>query len=63
MTESNDYPDLRWLPNVRVVHPQWGPGVITIVSRLKGDLHKVTVKFDSGRKETFEVDGSGRHRE
>ena len=63
MTEHSEMPDLRWIAGSRVVHPEFGPGTLTILSHLKGDLHKATVRFDSGRKETFDIDGSGLTRE
>jgi hypothetical protein len=56
-------PELRWISGMRVVHPEWGPGRLVILSNIKGDLHMATVKFDSGRKETFHIDGSGLTRE
>jgi hypothetical protein len=63
MPEPPDLSELRWMPGVRIVHPDLGAGVIVMISRKLGALHKLTVKFDSGRRETLEVDGSGIARE
>ena len=48
---------------MRVVHPVFGPGKLEMLSKKADALHKVTVKFDNGRRETFDVDGSGMTRE
>lgn len=63
MSEPQETPDLRWIAGMRVVHPQFGAGTLTLLSQQKGALHKATVAFDSGRKETFDIDGSGLTRE
>jgi hypothetical protein len=63
MSEINERSDFRWISGMRVVHPKWGPGTLTILSHKTGDLHMATVKFDDGRKATFDIDGSGLTRE
>jgi hypothetical protein len=55
--------DLRWVAGVRVVHPTFGPGTIEMIAQRGGALHKATVRFDNGRRETLEIDGSGLTRE
>jgi CheY-like chemotaxis protein len=55
-------PDSPWIAGMRVIHPLWGWGIIQAVSREKGTLDRATVAFDSGRLETFDIDGSGLRR-
>jgi hypothetical protein len=55
--------DLRWVAGMRVVHPEFGPGKLEMMSRKAGALHRATVLFDSGRREMFDFDGSGLTRE
>jgi CheY-like chemotaxis protein len=56
-------PDCPWIAGMRVIHPLWGWGIIQAVSKEKGTRDRATVAFDSGRLETFDIDGSGlRHK-
>jgi hypothetical protein len=59
----SEMPDLRWIVGIRVVHPEFGPGKLVALSHIKEALHKATVAFDNGRRETFDIDGSGLTRE
>jgi CheY-like chemotaxis protein len=59
---ENERPDPRWIPGMRVIHPLWGSGVIRTLSSEKEDPQQATVAFDSGRLETFDIDGSGLRR-
>jgi hypothetical protein len=52
-----------WVSGMRVIHPKFGAGSLVMLSHLKGTLHMATVEFDDGRRETFDIDGSGMTRE
>ena len=55
-------PDCPWIAGMRVIHPLWGWGIIQALSKEEGILDQATVAFDSGRLETFDIDGSGLRR-
>jgi CheY-like chemotaxis protein len=55
-------PEAPWTVGMRVIHPLWGLGIIRALSKEKGTLDQATVAFDSGRLETFDIDGSGLRR-
>jgi CheY-like chemotaxis protein len=55
-------PERPWTVGMRVIHPLWGLGIIQALSKPKGTLDQATVAFDSGRLETFDIEGSGLRR-
>jgi CheY-like chemotaxis protein len=55
-------PDSPWIVGMRVIHPLWGQGIIQALTKEKGTLDQATVAFESGRLETFDIDGSGLRR-
>jgi CheY-like chemotaxis protein len=60
--EELEQPDCPWIAGMRVIHPLWGWGIIQAVSKEEGTRDQATVAFDSGRLESFDIDGSGLRR-